>query len=424
MKSTRELRAQRADALRQAKALSDKGGKLNPVEQRKFDGLMLEASELKEQYEAIENRGMPPSGQVNGGHRETTREQEHRAAFVNYLRLGPVKMPSEQRDLLQAEYRDMGSGGQGAYPGATAGFFVPVGFIENVIEALKFYGPFLDPGVCEIMDTETGQQLPYPSDDDVSTIGERVGEGQQVSTQDVALGQIMFGSWKYSSKMVKVSIELLQDSAFNFESYLARKFAQRLGRILVQDFTTGLGSGQSQPLGLITSTLASGNIVAAVGAGSNDGASIAGDTIGSDDFTNLEHAIDPLYRPNASFMAHDSTWKSVRKIKDKYGRPLWQPALAAGQPDTINGYRMLTNNFMGTLQVSPSSPPVTVNSMVFGDMKRYIVRRVKSMTILRLEERYADFGQVGFLSFARYDGSPAYGGTGTAFPFAMLQNTF
>ena len=121
-------------------------------------------------------------------------------------------------------------------------------------------------------------------------------------------------------------------------------------------------------------------------------------------------------------MTHDSTWKAVRKIKDKYGRPLWQPALTAGRPDTINGCKMLTNNFMSTLQLGPSSP-LTVNSMLFGDVRRYIIRRVRQMSILRLEERYADFGQVGFLAFARYDGQPAYGGTGTAFPFALLQNT-
>ena len=421
MKSTRELRQLRADTLRQAKALSDKG-KLNPADQRKFDGFMKEAADLMEEYEAIENRGAPPNGELNGGHRETTREQEHREAFVNYLRLGASAMPQEQRDLLQREYRDMGTGGEGAYPGATSGFFVPVGFVDKIVETLKYSGPFLDPGVCEMMDTETGQPLPYPSDDDVNVTGERIAENTQVTTQDVSLGQIMFGAWKYSSRMVKVSIELLQDSAFDFETYLAKKFAQRLGRILVSDFTNGTGSAQSQPLGLITSTLASGNLVAAVGAGANDGASLA-NSIGSDDLTNLEHGIDVLYRPGASYMCHDSTWKAIRKVKDKFGNPIWQRSLVAGMPDTLNGYPVLVNNYMSTLQLGPSSPPVTVNSMLFGNMKRYIIRRVKMMTILRLSERYADFGQVGFLAFARYDGQPAYGGTGTAFPFAMLQNT-
>jgi HK97 family phage major capsid protein len=85
---------------------------------------------------------------------------------------------------------------------------------------------------------------------------------------------------------------------------------------------------------------------------------------------------------------------------------------------------MLTNNFMDTLEVNPSSPPVTKNTVVFGNLKRYMVRRVRQMSVLRLEERFADFGIVAFLAFARYDGTPLYAGTGAAFPFSLLQNIF
>ncbi len=101
-----------------------------------------------------------------------------------------------------------------------------------------------------------------------------------------------------------------------------------------------------------TATLQSGNLATAVSAGANDGVTIAGTSLGTHDFISLKHGIDPLYRPNTSCMAHDSVWKQVRKTKDKYGRPMWQPSLTAGQADTINGYRMLTNNFMTPLQVS------------------------------------------------------------------------
>jgi hypothetical protein len=87
-------------------------------------------------------------------------------------------------------------------------------------------------------------------------------------------------------------------------------------------------------------------------------------------------------------------------------------------------YPLLINNYMDVLQTNPSSPLVTRNSVIFGDLKRYIVRRVKGLSVLRLEERFSDFGQVAFLGFARYDGTPAYAGAGNAFPFALLQNTY
>ena len=67
---------------------------------------------------------------------------------------------------------------------------------------------------------------------------------------------------------------------------------------------------------------------------------------------------------------------------------------------------MLTNNFMDTLQVSPSSPPVTRNTVLFGDMKRYIIRRVKGMSLLRLEERFADF-QGDFFG-GRFSAAPVF----------------
>jgi HK97 family phage major capsid protein len=394
MRDNRALRSERAALLKEARALSDKG-RLTPAEQTRFNNLMRQADELKEEFEEIEGRmsgGAIRGGPINPGFTETTKEREHRAAFVNYLRCGINNMPQEQRSLLEREYRDMGTGGEAAYPGATTGFFSPVGFVEKIIETLKYFGPLLDPDVVQIMDTATGSPLPYPSENDTGVIGERIGEGQQVTEADVNLGMVLLGAWKYSSRVVKISIELLQDSAFDLEAFLIREFAKRLGRILVSDFTNGLGTASSQPLGIITSTVTNGTLVPAVGSSTNDGTAAGTNTLGSDDFVNLEHGVDLLYRPGASYMANDSTWKAVRKVKDKYGRPIFEKSVIEGMPDTINGYPMLTNNFMATLQTSASSPPVTVNSVLFGNLRRFLVRRVKEMSVLVLRERWADYG--------------------------------
>ncbi len=440
MKDVVELRTERRELLKQAKLLHARG-RLSAADQAKFDNLLKRANALKEQI-ATEEYGAAAS--VLGGgfmeqdpdplefrnmptrqHRfQNRKEAEHHQAFMSYLRWGIVNMPQDQRNLLEKEYRDMGVGvGGGAFPGSTSGFFVPVGFVNRVEEAMKYYGPMLDPDVSQFMDTATGNPLPYPTDNDTQIMGERVAEGQQVTEQDVSLSQIMFFAWKYSSKMVKVSLELLQDSAFNMEEWLIKVLAIRLGRILVSDFTNGLGSSAQQPYGLVAATVANGPLITAVGSSTNDGSSAGGNTIGSDDLTNLIHAIDPLYRPNASFMLNDLTLQAILKVKDKYGRPLLDPNLQ--EPAyTFMGYKLRINNFMSTLQTQASSPPVTVNSVIFGDLKRFLVRRARDMSLLVLRERYADYGQTGFLSFVRYDGQPLFGGTGTAFPFACLQNIY
>jgi len=112
-----------------------------------------------------------------------------------------------QYKISDKERRDMGIG-----TNTLGGYFVPRGFVYEVEEAMKWYGSMLESS--EIMDTATGQPLPYPTDNDTTNTGQLVGEGQQVAENDVTLGNIIFGAEKFSTKMVKVSIELLQDSAF------------------------------------------------------------------------------------------------------------------------------------------------------------------------------------------------------------------
>jgi HK97 family phage major capsid protein len=328
----------------------------------------------------------------------------------------------ELRGLTFNEYageqRDMGSGGQGAYPGATSGFFIPVGFTNRIEDALKYYGPMLNggPGMPEIFDTATGQPLPFPTDNDTTISGELIGEGQQVSSVDVSLSQVMLGAYKYSSKLVKVSLELLQDSAFDLESFLVKKFATRTGRILNNHFT--VGTGTAQPKGIVVASTAG---YAAIGSASNDGTGASTNTIGSDDLIGLEHSVDPLYRPGAKYMFHDATLRALRQVKDKYGRPLWQPGLAVNAPDIINGYGYAINNDMDQLQTQATSPVVVRKTVLFGQLPKYMIRRVKDMQVLRLEERFADYGQVAFIMFSRFDGTLLDAGTN---PVKYLSNSY
>lgn len=444
LSKARELREQRAKLAQDAFAvLEDKN--LNREERNtKWTAIMTDVDRLKgeiEKYERLESleaelrtgpgRGAPPAGSPTGGGQdedEETKKKKYHAAFRNYLRFGWDPKPQfkirgisvEDRALLMpkghivqidgqniGETRDMGSGNQGAYPGATSGFFVPVGFVDRIEEALKYYGPMLrgGPGNPEIMDTATGQPLPFPTDNDTTISGELVGENQLTNAQDVSLGQVILGAYKYSSKLVKVSIELLQDSAFDIENFLVKKFGIRIGRILNTHMTTGLGT--TQPFGIVTqSTLGA----TATGSSTNDGGAGTGaNSIGSDDLVELEHSVDPLYRPLAKFMMHDSTLKLIKKLKDKYGRPLWLPGLAVATPDTINAYAYLINNDMD--QVGTHSPAIQAKSVLFGALDKYMIRRVKDITVLRLEERYAEFGQVAFVAWARYDGNLLDAGT-------------
>jgi HK97 family phage major capsid protein len=319
--------------------------------------------------------------------------------------------------LSESEKRDMGIGTL-----TLGGYFVPKGFVYDVEEALKYYGPMLL--TSEIMDTATGQPLPYPTDNDTAVMGELVGEGQQVSEQDVLIGQVLFGAWKFSSKMVKISLELMQDSAFDMESYITKKLAIRIGRIYNNQFT--LGTGTHAPNGIVPATVAAcgapsatpwtganngyGIPLIASGSAANDGGSETGGTsIGSQDLDNLEHTVDPLYRRGAAYMWHDQTLRRVKVLLDKYGRPLWKPSVATGEPDRVNDYPYFINNDMAVCPAVAQNPaPVTV---LFGQLDKYTIRRVKELGIITLRERFADYGQLGLIGFSRADGQLLDAGT-------------
>jgi HK97 family phage major capsid protein len=418
MTRNRELREKRARIVREAQDLIPaSGGQLSAEIRRKFELMMDEADELKRQIDSLERppEDQPGSGFDGNGYDEARSSREDRrfkAAFVNWLRYG-LNAGERDRGLDDAdravmlahrvgESRDMGVG-----TGNLGGYFVPQGFVYDVEVAMKFISQLF--ANARLLDTSTGNPLPHPTANDTVNSGELVGEGQQVSTQDVAVGQIVFGAYKFSTKMVKVSLELAQDSAFPMDSFLKEQFAVRLARALNPYLTNGTGSANNQPMGIITAATASGQVVVGDDNSTNPDPTTQ---VGYTDLVNLEHSLDPLYRPNAKWMMHDQTLRFLKTLRDKYGRPLWVPGVATNAPDSILGYKYILNNNMDTLASG-------AKSLVFGDFSKFVVRRVKELSVLRLVERFADYGQIAFLGFARYDSQLLDAGT---HPLLFLEN--
>ena len=127
---------------------------------------------------------------------------------------------------------------------------------------------------------------------------------------------------------MKVSIELLDDSAFDLEEYIAREFAYAFGAAEERSFCVGTGTGQ--PTGLFT---ANGGTVGVTAASAT--------TVTTDEVISLIYALKAPYRKNAKFLMNDATVSALRKLKDSNGQYLWQPSLQAGQPDRLLGYEDL-----------------------------------------------------------------------------------
>jgi HK97 family phage major capsid protein len=402
MSKLKELREERA---RLHNELSQVLTGTDSAESREKAKKLIAAMDVaKVEIDKIETRGLSEVG--NGSKNDT--DVAYRRAFMSYLRDGETRISPEDREILRTNKRSITEGNIPAQGGSfsSLGYFVPQGFIYDVETALKYYAPLLNGGCFSIMDTATGQLLPYPTNNDTTQTATLVSEGSgPIAEADVTANHIQFSAWKYTSGIVQASLELVQDSAFPIESFLAERFAVRFGRKFESELTNG--SGSSRPLGLLNAIASSGATpVLAVGANANSGNSgdTAANSIGTSDLINLEHGVDPAYRQGAKYMFHDLTLAKLKTLLDKFGRPIWQPGISVSEPDRINGYEYVINQSMPV--ISASSTPIA-----FGDMKKYLVRRVKDFSVQVLRERYAEFGLTGYLGFMRIDGNLLDAGT-------------
>ncbi|AIL99468.1 phage major capsid protein [Sinorhizobium meliloti] len=322
-----------------------------------------------------------PTGEdrsVQGGRQENA-DEARASAFRSYLRHGLEDMPAEQRKIV----REMRA--QAVGTDSKGGYLVPEGFMAELVKSLKAWGPMLDPGVTRVLTTTAGNSIPWPTMDDTSSEGSLIGENTQVTESEVAFGTKTLEAYKYTSGVVLVSAELLQDSAIDVEGTVRSAMGERIGRIGNRHLTVGTGS--SQPNGIVTAATAVTGVAAAA-------------AITFDNLIDLFHAVDPAYRddPSARWMFNDGTLKALRKIKDAEDRYVWQPAdVRTGAPATILEKPYSINQAVAAIGASNKS-------VVFGAFNRYVVRMVREFAIRRLVERYADYDQTGFIGFTRLDG--------------------
>ena len=345
-------------------------------------GREIEEEERAERLDAVMNRpagDMRSTTPVPGGTAVDQGEQYSRA-FDAFLRRGMLDISAEERQIVQRGLvTDSEIRAQATTSGAAGGYLVPTEFWDRLIETLKAFGGVL--GLALTLTTDSGAEILWPTTG-VAVKGAIVAENTQHGEQDETFDQASVKAHLYSSKITRVSFQLLQDSAINLNTWLPRRLGERIGRAVAEHLATGTGSGQ--PQGLITGLTLSHETGTA-------------SKVGYDDLVELEHKVDPAYRGRARYVLADSALRELRKLKDTTGRPLWVPTVAEGVPSTINGRAYTIDNSFPTF--ADEAAPI-----VFGDIEAaYLVRQVRGAQVLRLTERYADYLQVGFLGFQRLD---------------------
>ena len=262
---------------------------------------------------------------------------------------------------------------------ADGGYLVPTEFERAIVKGLAEANVVRS--LAKVISTNVERKVPVAATGSTATW---VAENGTIPVSDVTFGQKTLDAYKLTNQ-IKVSVELLADSMFDLESYIAEEFARALGVAEEQAFIAGTGSGQ--PTGIFHAAN-----------GAQVGATAAGNTaISFDDVVNLIYALKGPYRRNAAFLTHDSTVSAMRKLKDTNGQFLWQPSLQAGQPDKLFGYPLHTSPYVPTIKASALT-------VAFGDFSNYWIADRQGRTLQRLNELYAGNGQIGFLITERLDG--------------------
>jgi HK97 family phage major capsid protein len=323
------------------------------------------AIELEREMNAPVNAALTSRPEKDAVRKSGRASDEYRQAFWNMAR---------NRDLHFSVQNSLTIGAD-----TEGGYLCPDDFERTLIQALEDEN-VLRP-LCSIIRTSSGdRKIPV-----VVSHGEAswVDEEGEIPESDEVFGQLSIGAHKVAT-MIKVSDELLQDSVFDIERYIAVEFARRVGAAEEESFLTG--DGTAKPLGMLSGT-----------GGAGVGVTTAGTTLTADELIDLVHSLRSVYRRKAVVLLNDSTIKTIRKLKDGQSQYLWQPGLKEGQPDMLLNYRLITSSFM---------PEIGAGNKVilFGDYKYYWIADRQGRSFQRLNELYARTGQVGFRATQRVDG--------------------
>lgn len=266
---------------------------------------------------------------------------------------------------------------EGADP--DGGFLVPDEFEQQLIQKLQETNIMRT--VSHVIQTNSGEhKIPVVANEGTAAWLDEEAAYTESNTQ---FSQVSLGAHKLGT-LIKVSEELLNDSAFDLMTYLSDEFGRRLGNAEEQAFLTGTSTGQ--PSGILIDTN-----------GASDGSTAAkAGSLTFDDLIDLFYSLKAPYRQNAVFLMNDDTVKAIRKMKDKNDQYIWQPSVQAGQPDQILNCPVYTSPYMPTL--AAGNKPV-----LFGDFNYYWIADRQGRTFKRLNELYAVTGQVGFLGSQRVD---------------------
>ena len=272
------------------------------------------------------------------------------------------------------------------------GYTVPDEFHRQLIQALEENNIFR--GLAHVIRTNSGTHtIPIAADNGKASWVE---EGNAIAESDLTFGVTTLSAYKLACA-IRVSNELLHDSAFDIAGHIANRFGVRFGNAEEDAFINGKGVSAdstqtpSEPTGILT-TLVTPSVLTKNAA-----------TISFDDVYKLFYALKAPYRQKAKFLCNETALLQLMLLKDGNGQYIWKPGIEVGKPDTILGHQVYTSTYMPAIEGAPATD-AGKKVLLFGDFSYYWIADRTNRTMRRLNELYAMTDQVGFVGTQRVDG--------------------
>ena len=344
------------------------------------DGLLSEEHTM--QYQEMENKVMNFSKEIDRLQREEQMEKIMEKPINTPIKEKPGQEVETKTGRARKEYKEgmlqalrtnfkQVSNVLQEGVDADGGYLVPEEYDERLITVLEDEN--IVRSLATVITTEGNHKINIAG---TSPAAAWIDEGAELKFGEATFKQMLLDAHKLHVA-IKVTEELLYDSAFNLETYITEQFGKALANAEEDAFLNG--DGNNKPTGIFHETNG-GTFLEKVS------------TIKSDDVINLVHALKRPYRKNAVFITNDKTIAQIRKFKDSNGAYIWQPSYQQSEPDKLLGYPIYTSAY------APE------NAIAFGDFSYYNIGDRGARSFKALTELFAGNGMIGYVAKERVDG--------------------
>lgn len=329
---------------------------------------------------------------------------EERSASVDELRaaIAPTIEParSERREPTEGELiRGLFTGERRAILAApdkpefralaTSTDTIDQSFYNTVTVYERTMTPLMRPDVVTLLETARGENLYVPRlTADPAHGGTVTAQAAGINELDPTFSSVVLGAFKYAVTTI-YSSELAQDASIPLETLIGESVARELMIDIGAHLTTGTDT--TQPNGIVTAA-ANGGTASGTAAGSSFDTFFA-----PADLITLKYFLAAPYRQRGSYLVATTALRKMRQARDSNGAFLWDMSIVAGAPPTFDGSPVYENPAMAAVASA-------TKSVIFGDLKRYFVRRAGGLRVdISTDYKFAN-DQVALRTVTRVDG--------------------